>query len=80
MDTPRIARDAVWQGMPRARQSGDDVRRRGPGETATAASAARDEAAEEGQASPARVEAAQKSRNHELNEGFEVNNAGKVKP
>ena len=45
-----------------------------------AASAARAEAAQEGQASFARVELAQESRDEEMNEACVTNNAENVKP
>ena len=47
---------------------------------APAASAARAEAAQEGQASPARVELAQERRDEEMNEACVTNNAENVKP
>ena len=72
-----------------AHQSGHDVRRRGPGETARRAAeerlaptavAARAAAAEEHQASLARVVVAQESRDEEMTEAFVTNNAENVKP
>ena len=71
--------------MSRAHQSGSDVRRRGPANCvrrerlAPAASAARAEAAQEGQASPARVELEQESRNDEMDEAYVTNSAENVK-
>ena len=47
---------------------------------APAASAARAEAAQESQASPARVELAQEGRDEEMNEACVTNNAENVKP
>ena len=47
---------------------------------APAASAARAEAAQEGQASPARVDVAQESRDEEMNEACATNNGENVQP
>ena len=73
--------------MPRAHHIGKHVRRRGPAgdacaeeRLAPAASAARAEVAQKGQASLVRVEVAQENRDEEITEASVTSDAGNVKP
>ena len=65
-----------WRRMPRAHQSGCDVRRRWTAKTACATRASSIGC----KAPPARVEVAQESRDEKMNEAYATNNAENVKP
>ena len=84
MPCGRVGRRGVetsWLGVPRVHPSGKDVRRRGPAKRlAPAASGARGEVAQEGQASPTRVEVAQESRDEEMTEVFVKSSRMEGKP